>query len=76
MTRKSEIDIRNVFKKIPKTIENNTKPFRYSFLSGLKKVLNRSGIDKRDTTYLLSETKKVIKFRVTSIYQKESKYSG
>lgn len=58
---------------IPKMIENKTRPSLYSFLSGLKKVFNKSGIERRDTKYLLNEAKKSNVPPSTSLYQKETR---
>ena len=44
-TKNNERPIKKDFRNIPKTMENKTSPFLYSFFRGLKKVLKSKGTE-------------------------------
>ena len=68
--------IRNVLIKIPIPMENPTKPFRYSFFSGLKKVLMKVGSEKRTKKASLRERKNLRIPTGASRYQNFKKRNG
>ena len=61
---------------MPIKIENPTKPSRYSFFQGLKKVLNIKGSEKTPKKALFKEAKNLKIFRGASKYQSFKKIRG
>lgn len=68
-TIRLDTEIRTDFMAMPKNIEKMTRPSRYSFFNGLKKVRKRSGKDRSAATYRLRSTKKLSIPPSTSLYQ-------
>src|ERR1035437_82945 len=67
--RNKSAKINRLFITIPITIEKPTKPSRYSFFQGLKKVLNIRGSEKTPKKALFKEAKNRSIFRGASKYQ-------
>lgn len=62
--------IRTDFTKIPRIIENPTRPARYSFFIGLKNVLRRREREKSCMKYSLKARQIFKKEKEASLYQK------
>ncbi len=63
------IDNKNDLTIIPATIEKRTSPLLYSFFRGRKKVLRKTGTERRFATYLLNPTKNSKRLPKKSLYQ-------
>jgi hypothetical protein len=61
---------------MPIKIENPTRPSRYSFFQGLKKVLSIKGSEKTPKKALFKEAKNLKIFRGASKYQNFKKIRG
>lgn len=68
--------MRNIFTTIPAIIENATKPFLYSFFSGLKRVWSKMGTERRWRTYTFKEPKNPRILEDIWTYQNKTKKIG